>query len=203
MASAVVRDDLVIMAVSGTAAPGQPGTRVGQRVPLIAPVAPLFIAFDTAEAQETWLERMPRLSIDDRKQYRRALAAVRERGYAFGTRTEPRRGLFRALAELHVDEPRATERQKVHEAVERLADSYNPEDLAGSHGVEYVGAPIFDRTGRMVLQLTVFGLPQADADAARHITQELLGACVRITHALGGERRLHEDVTPSKTAESA
>lgn len=188
LASAVVHEELVIMAVAGTSPPGQPGTRVGQRIPLVAPVAPLFIAFGTQEGQETWLERMPRLSAENREQYRKALAAARDRGYAFGTRTGPRRDLFRALAELHVDEPRAAERQMVREAVERLADSYDPADLSGSHGVEYVGAPIFDKTGRMVLQLTVFGLPQVDAAAATKISRELLESCDRITQALGGER---------------
>lgn len=186
IASAVVGDDVVTMAVAGTAPPGQPGTRVGLRIPFIAPVAPLFVAFGTDEDREAWLDRLPSMSAEQKVRYRTALSAARDRGFAFGTRTPRRRDLVRALAELHVDAPRAAERAKVRDAVERLADTYDPDDLAGSHGVEHIGAPVFDKSGRMALQLTLFGLPPADADAARQHVKQLLAACRRVTEALGG-----------------
>lgn len=188
LASAVVAEELVVMAVAGTATPGLPGTQLGSRIPFIAPVAPLFVAFAPEQDREAWMNRLHELPDELRARYRTALAAARERGYAFGTRTPQRRDLVRALSELHVDEPRAAERAQVREAVERLADAYDPADLGGSNGVEYIGAPIFDRAGHMVLQLTLFGLPATDERvAAQHVT-ELLEACSRVTDALGGHR---------------
>lgn len=192
IASAVVGDDLVTMAVAGTAPPGRPGTRVGLRIPFIAPVAPLFVAFGTDEDRESWLDVLPGMSAEDRARYCTALAATRDRGHAFGTHTPRRQDLVLALAELHVDAPRAAERAKVREAVKRLADTYDPDDLTGSHGVEYIGAPVFDKNGRMALQLTLFGLPPAEADAATSHVKLLLDACRRVTEALGGHPPNHQ-----------
>lgn len=183
IASAVVGDSVVMMAVAGTPLAGQHGIRVGERIPYIPPVGAVFAAWASEEEKEAWLNRLPGASAPQRESYRKALAAVRERGFAFGRRT-PRRALDRALAALHVEAPADSELAQVRAAVEGLADTYDPAELVGSHGVEYIGAPIFDHGGRMALQLTVYGFPQTEEETVQHYAAQVLEACARITKSL-------------------
>jgi flavin reductase (DIM6/NTAB) family NADH-FMN oxidoreductase RutF/DNA-binding IclR family transcriptional regulator len=188
IASALVGQSVVMMASAGTPPPGNAGTRVGQRIPFIPPVGLLFAAWASNDDREAWLDGLPSLSADHRARYRKALGAVRERGFIFGARMPVRRDLDRALAALHVNAPAADERANVRAAVERLADTYDPDDLDGSQGVEYIGAPIFDKRGRMALQLTLYKLPPTDAQAVTQHAAQLLDVCARVTEALGGHQ---------------
>lgn len=187
MASAVVGDELVFMAVAGSAAPGKPATRIGERVPYMAPVAPLFAAFAPPSDSEAWLTRMPRLDPDRKHELQSMLAATRDRGFTVGnTRRAPRQGLFSALAELNIESPGDLERSNVRAAVERLATSETLEEADDVGPADYVGAPIFDKAGRVVLQLTLVGPHLTDADAVETVARELQDSCDRVTRALGG-----------------
>jgi len=186
IALAHVGQSVVMMASAGTPPPGNAGTRVGQRMPFIPPVGLLFAAWASNEDREAWLGALPSLSADDRARYRNALGAVRERGFIFGTRTPLRRDLDRALASLNVNAPAAEERANVRAAVERLADTYIPDDLQRSRGVEYIGAPVFDKNGRIALDLTLYRIPPTDSNVVVQHARQLLDACARVTEALGG-----------------
>ena len=187
MASAVVGDELVFMAVAGNPPVGKPATRIGERAPYMAPVAPLFAAFAPSAESEAWLTRMASLDPDRKQDLQSMLSVTRERGFTVGnTRRQPRQGLFSALAELNVEAPGDVERSNVRAAVERLAASERLQDADDATQSDYVGAPIFDRSGRVVLQLTLVGLRLVDADDLQAVVSELKGACDRVTQALGG-----------------
>lgn len=115
------------------------------------------------------------------------LAATRDRGFTVGnTRRAPRQGLFSALAELNIESPGDLERSNVRAAVERLATSETLEEADDVGPADYVGAPIFDKAGRVVLQLTLVGPHLTDADAVETVARELQDSCDRVTRALGG-----------------
>ena len=94
LASAVVGSEIVILAKSGAAVPLSVTAGIGQRVPLVPPLATVFFAWSeeavVAGAFGSWSgepgagRRVPSALTDN---YRRALAAVRERGYAIGLET--------------------------------------------------------------------------------------------------------------------
>jgi flavin reductase (DIM6/NTAB) family NADH-FMN oxidoreductase RutF/DNA-binding IclR family transcriptional regulator len=188
IASALVGQSVVMLASAGLPTPGNAGTRVGQRIPFIPPVGLLFAAWAPSEERDAWVNGLPSMSADQRARYRKALRTARERGFIFGTRTPIRRDLDHALAALHVGAPAADERANVRAAVERLADSYDPNDPDGSHEIEYIGGPIFDERGRMALQLTLYQLPPTDADAVPERARQLLDVCARVTKVLGGHQ---------------
>lgn len=185
--SALVGDSIVMMAVAGT--PSEvPGFRVGHRMPFIPPVGPLFAAWADETEREAWLNRLPLLSEEQRTGYRSALGVLRERGFAVGRRTPLRRKVDQALVSAHADVAEEVDNADLRRALERLAKAYDPSELAGTEGIEYVGAPIFDANGRMVLQLTAYGLPLTDIDAVTDGADQVLEACARVTRSLGGEQ---------------
>jgi flavin reductase (DIM6/NTAB) family NADH-FMN oxidoreductase RutF/DNA-binding IclR family transcriptional regulator len=185
IASALVGDSTVQMAVAGTPASGLSATRVGERLPFVPPVGAVFAAWASERNRDAWLNRVPGMSPEQREHYRNALAEVRRRGFAYGKYTPARRELDLARAALHVDAPTDAERAKVRAAVDRLAETYDPDELAGLRGVEYIAAPVFDSSGRVGLQLTVYGLLPTDTHAVTYHVSELLDACARISEALG------------------
>jgi len=180
-ATAAVGAETVVLARAGPRVPGWSGPAVGQRLPLIAPVGAVFMAWAAPHAVDAWLGRSPGTDDTARSRFRHYLDAVRGRGYSVILRVAAERPVGRALARL-ADEPaaaaaslagagggaRGTDRMgSAGVAPEALAalvgelghDDYQlvETDEAASYGVTSVAAPVFDPNGEVALALGLIG----------------------------------------------
>jgi len=163
--------------------------RPGEAVPFSAPFAAVFVAWGARSEVDAWLDRAGDLSADERARYVAALAAVRARGYSIAVANV--RPDLQGILERLVDRPDAEQDLRERDAVIReiTHSEYLPLELAGDapQRVNQMSAPVFDRTGRVVLQLMVLGptydLARAEIDA---LGDRLLIAATRSTERIGG-----------------
>ncbi len=188
MASAVVGAEIVILAKSGVPAPLSVTAAIGQRVPLVPPLATVFFAWSqqaTVEAAfSPWSEAAGKLP----DSYRRGLRAVHDRGYAIGLENPVRERLGRTLA------AQLARGQYATTEAARLVGDLTDEDYQlieldpdASYWLSYLAAPIFDAAGRVSLALTLVGFPSAlpGVDVHRH-GKLLRAAADEVTAAVRG-----------------
>lgn len=192
VASAVVGDDMVIAAVEGqAAAPVAFGSRPGYTVPLAPPLGTVFIAWSEPAAVDHWLQRLgPDLDERRRHRYRHALEVVRRRGYAVALQGEGGPALRRALGALADDAANPEVRAAVERVIQAMTDDdYLLVDLDGieSHQLGLVSAPVFDRTGRVCLALTLTGFAtRLTADEVAPYARRLTDVTASLTARVAG-----------------
>ena len=186
--TAAVAGEIVVLAKLGVAAPLAVSVSVGQRLPLVPPLAGVFLAWDEPdEVAELFADTPP----DALARYQQALATVRERGYAIGAESGARQQLGRLLAD-GAAEGRATVSQVEDLLADLGLEDYHLTALRskGSYRLANLAAPIFDAGGRVSMALTLVGfvgdltgvqvrqLGQRLVDAAAAATAASLGAGV-------------------------
>ena len=188
VASAAIHDEIVILARSGMPRPFGINVQPGQRLPLRPPLGTVFVAWSKVERIERYLARVgPTASKDARERYRRAIAAVRTRGYSVGLEGPPppprgspqrrRRGAERA--------PTLEESVRGVEIEEYALIELDP---SASYRLNHIGAPVFGPDGEVALGLFLIGF--AGGIAAEHVPEHagrLLSACERVTKAIQGK----------------
>ena len=188
MASAVVGAEIVILAKNGVPAPLSATAAIGQRVPLVPPLATVFFAWsqDTAieSAFSPWTGTGGKLT----DSYRLGLRAVHDRGFAMGLENPVRERLGRTLAGQLARGQFAT-----REAAELVGDLTDEDyqlieiEPAENYWLSYLAAPIFDSTGRVSLALTFVGFPrQLRGDEVIRHGKLLRAACDEVTEAVHG-----------------
>ena len=98
LASAVVGSEIVILAKSGAPVPLSSTAAIGQRVPLVPPLATVFFAWSHDGHREAAFARGTRRGSRSPTTTAAALRAVHERGYAIGLENPVRERLGRTLA---------------------------------------------------------------------------------------------------------
>jgi DNA-binding IclR family transcriptional regulator len=202
MASAVVGSEIVILAKSGVPAPLSATAAIGQRIPLVPPLATVFFAWSqeaTVEAAfSPWTSGPSRLT----DSYRRGLRAVHDRGYAMGLENPVRERLGRTLAAQLARGQVATP-----EAARLVADLTDEDyqlielDPDESYWLSYLAAPIFDGSGRVTLALTLVGFPSAlQGDEVHRHGQLLRAAADEVTAAVHGRAPASDRVLATEEA---
>ena len=189
LASAVVDDEVVLVASSGAPRTGRRPTRVGSRMPFLPPIGYIFAAWADEAIVTAWMKRLAKVGhADDEALHREKLARVRQRGVSLGlggdAHLEFERGLMRLARQgnAHPDE-------EMHRIVAELADDYEPEDITSGdrYPVQTVTAPGFGQDGTVVLALALFGLPDAmTADELASAIGRLTAAADAVTRAVNG-----------------
>lgn len=165
---------------------------IGLRAPLRPPLGTIFYAWAPEPAVDAWLRRVE--VPDDARELerlRRALAAVRLRGWSLGSRVEVELPLDDVLARLaRADEPdeRVAIAMQLAELVRREhADPAHIVDDDAGRGAQMLLAPIFGPGGEVVMSLTLFGRPSrfAPRQVPRYAAA-LTAAVRRVTAAIGG-----------------
>lgn len=157
------------------------------RVPAAPPLGSVYFAWSSASEINDWLADAGGTA-DERElgAHRRALAAIRARGYSIGGGME---------VALQVED--LIERLGRSSAGERLELALTVADLIrgvpGSHQPHYpvthLIAPAFDAAGRVVLTLTIVGRPgQVHGGNVDTFAGPLVQAMDRVTAAIGGRR---------------
>lgn len=180
IAATVVGDQILMVARAGRdRALRVLRPRTGQRLPHRPPMGAVFVAWASTAAQERWVSSGPP---QYRETYLEALAAVRSRGYDIGRRSDRRDAVGAVLGEF-ARAPHGPARARLAELLAELG----PDDLllhAPEPGealeVDHVMAPVFDHHGRVVLGLTLLGLPSPIA--AEQLAECALGVVESADH---------------------
>ncbi|HEV3498568.1 MAG TPA: helix-turn-helix domain-containing protein, partial [Actinomycetes bacterium] len=183
VASAVRGDEIVLLAVAGVARPLGVNVHAGQRVPLTPPIGTVFLAWSSPAEIDRWLRRLGSDAGEaDLDGYRRALAAVRRRGYAVSLEADARVLLERALTE-------GGDRPLGDVLTELGRQDYLLLELEPAHSyrLSMIAAPVFGPEGGVELALSLFDLPgQMAADQVPALAQRLVDAAATVTKAIGG-----------------
>jgi len=163
--------------------------RVGQTIPLVPPFGAVFVAWDDAEA-EAWMARAgDSLEPAERDGYRRALAAIRRRGYSVSIAT-PLHALEDTVATLsrspETDDARRARDELIREVMHSAYLPADP-DAGAAVRVGQISAPVFDRAGRVAASLLVPG-PEREITPSdlRALAGRLVEAAIRATRDAGG-----------------
>lgn len=187
LATAVIGDEMVVLARAGRPR-GLAGTvPVGQRLPLTPPLGSVFMAWAEDEEVERWLARAPD---GETERHRLALHHVRERGYAVGLEPDPTATLGQALAHLSGEARPTRVRSVVAQLLEELGqDEYmlTTVEPAHSYRVNHVVAPVFGPEGRVELALSLFGFPgRITGDELADLADQLRAATRTVTKSIHG-----------------
>ena len=184
VASTSIHDEILILTRTGTPRPFGINVQPGQRLPLAPPLGTVFVAWSDDERIETYLAKVgPAASKERLERYRRAITAVRARGYSVGLEGPP-------------PQPRAEGRRTAHaptleESVRGVEiEEYALIDLdrASSYRLNHIGAPVFGPDGHVSLGLFLIGfLGGVPAERVPEYAQRLQTACERVTKAIHGK----------------
>ncbi|PBC35367.1 hypothetical protein CJ179_48075 [Rhodococcus sp. ACS1] len=162
-ANAVVGEELVI--VGSTGEPTHPIglSRIGQRMPLVAPLGAGAIAWSEPAQQELWIQQA-RLTAADRTAATAALHRVRQRGWSVALATDGLLALEAAVGRQGPDilDGRCADEDAMKAARNIDISSHDPETIDDStvYRVRNVSAPVLGSDGRLLLLLSLYGLPR-------------------------------------------
>jgi flavin reductase (DIM6/NTAB) family NADH-FMN oxidoreductase RutF len=163
-ANVVVDDELVIIGSTGDRSYDVGISRIGQRMPLVAPLGAGAVAWLPNGEQEKWVERAG-LDAIGAAAARGALARVRSRGWSCALASEELLALEAAVGR---QEPEILGGERIDEQARTLArtislSTHDPESLETdvSYHVRNVSVPVLGRDGRLLLLLSLYGLPHS------------------------------------------
>lgn len=184
VASAPIGREIVILASTGSSRPFGINVQPGTRLPLTPPLGTVFVAWSDDAEIDAWLAKVgPSVSPENLQRYRRAVTAVRERGYSVGLS----RGVEQPLVEALQQKKRAPER--VEKSIAGLREEYALVELdySARYRVNHIGAPVFGPRGEVSLALFLIGFhDQLPAEEVPRHADRLMTACARVTKAIQG-----------------
>jgi DNA-binding IclR family transcriptional regulator len=190
VASVVVGEDIVIVALAGRPQLEGADVRVGQRVPMIPPLGPIFLAWGDEQRVDRWLDNLgPEDDEAERQHNRQALDKVRERGFSVGLESGARARSGRALMQL-VEDPRDDRlRGQARSLIAAMRHDYQAVDIDSTDKVlvSNMAAPVFGSDGEVVMALTLQGFAQPMTGAEiRAVADQLLSTTRHLTRESGG-----------------
>lgn len=182
-ASALVGDEIVVLASSGVLDGATTATFVGERLPFIPPLGRVFAAWSDDARVESWLKHLS--SDAERDDERDWLTAVRSRGFSAILRTDSWQELESARERLAAD-PAAMNRDDLHGTIRRLDHQFVALSPEVESDVGVVRVPVFGRDGGVAMQLSVYGIPATAPGAVSTHIERIRAAGRRATELLGG-----------------
>ncbi|HTR70087.1 MAG TPA: flavin reductase [Mycobacteriales bacterium] len=187
VASAVVGEEMVLVARAGSLREHTLPTAVGQRIPLEPPMGTAFIAWGPQTMRDEWFGRLGSdYSHEAVQALEQTLAAVRSAGYSVGRghrfHSQAAKVLSRTPPERHDEETT----EQMHTLIRSLpADMESPQ--VEDSEVRTVSTPVFGPLGEVVLVLsvTVAGQRTLAADLEWTVGR-LRAAAIAVTQELGG-----------------
>ena len=171
-------DALCVLRAGPETRPGRE-VQVGQRLPLIAPLGPVLVAWSPRSEQEGWLQRggAPGAS---RREQSRLLEVVRRRGYAVALEVEERRLIGEVVLQLR-DDPRSEGLNgdlRTLIAGLRRTECQMTNGRKASYAVSTITAPVLNRLGEFQLAISIQGFPdRMSRREVRRLGEGLLEAC--------------------------
>jgi DNA-binding IclR family transcriptional regulator len=156
----------------------------------------IFKAWGTPEEIDDWLDRMAKQFDGDRASQLAAISSIRARGYSLGSEQDFNFELEDALRRLNRQD---SDRRALEVAMMVANKIRNYKDAtfddSDHEPVNYLVGPVFDRRGRVVMSVNLFGKPkQITRRDLPRLGPELLATTEKITALIGG---IHSaDVAP-------
>jgi DNA-binding IclR family transcriptional regulator len=168
------------------------GLDVGQKVPFVAPVGAVYIAWSSDEEIDEWIQRGESGPPDDatRERHRQSAQAIRVRGYSIGIQSDVYAKILDAVSSTTRDAEGGDGSEEVLGVLRGTSsDDYSLIELRAHahHHVVFIAAPVFDAARRVIGALTLlgFGAPLSGDDIAA-IGQRLLQSAGAVSDALRG-----------------
>jgi flavin reductase (DIM6/NTAB) family NADH-FMN oxidoreductase RutF/DNA-binding IclR family transcriptional regulator len=189
VASAVVGEDMVLVARAGTLRSERLPTAVGQRIPFEPPLGTAFVAWASEPARKAWFDRLGAAAKDEATvaSLERTLTEVREACYSVARGHRWHKQAAEVLAREQPDQHRDETAQEMHRLIAALpADYESPK--ADADDVRTVSTPVHGPQGGVVLVLsvTVAGRRTLAADLPWTV-DKLKAAAAAVSKALEGE----------------
>ncbi|MEW9854548.1 IclR family transcriptional regulator [Novosphingobium sp. M1R2S20] len=191
MASAIVSNEMLVVACEGTPANFAPANRVGERWPFVPPLGMGFIAWADQKTREEYLARAPAaLSDIAHERLSVGLEAFRRRGYGMAGDGPVIRALRRFTsrpAAYHNEEAYWSGlTQLVGDISEREIQLLDVADATGE-GVSYIIAPVFSAAGEVAYEIGISGFPPGltENDIERYVDR-VRTAAANVTMQLNG-----------------
>lgn len=163
MLSTVVGDELLAVVSFEDTKGNDAGMRVGERLPLMAPIGTPFLAWAGEEAVQEWIgRRSTPLNPNLLEALHRDLALTRERGYHVALRPQEPRTIGALMSEMARSNSIADYKDEVREVIQTFTEKMcEPVELEpdGQYDVLLIAAPIFDQNGQTLFNLCLGGLP--------------------------------------------
>jgi DNA-binding IclR family transcriptional regulator len=161
--TAIADGELLLVAKEGAPQSHDGLHQVGERTPLILPIAIGHIAWSSEQVIESYLsEASPYLSKALRKHTFAAVSAIRRRGYAMAANGPAMRGLRQSM----ISQNRYTRNDAYWAAVRDALGTMSEDELQllnipskPTTGLRYIAAPVFSPDGSVSLELVITGLP--------------------------------------------
>ena len=187
VASAIVGEDMVLVARAGTLRTQRLPTAVGQRIPFEPPLGTAFVAWAPATAREAWFRRLGKDATDEtRNILERTLTEVRDAGYAIGRGARWHTQAAEVLTQDELDQHRDETAAQMHRLISLLPPDYES-PLVPTDDVRTINVPVFGPGGAvvLVLSITVGGRRSLTADLSWTV-ERLKSAASAVTKALEG-----------------
>ena len=190
--SAIVDEDLLLLAKDGSPQFNGVTHRVGERTPLVPPVAIALMPWSSPEQLDTYVTRCAsQLSNEllDYLQY--ALTVIRQRGYSI-VEIGPALKNLRTISHLPYGK---THDDAYWESLNALVGSLTKEEIqlcdlneGFSHSVSHISAPIFTPSGSAYMELGMTGmLPSLSAAKVEEYAERIRTAASVVTNAIRGK----------------
>lgn len=185
-AAVILGEEFVHIARAGSASQEEAPTRVGHRLPFRPPVGTAFAAWGTPAVLDGWLDRLDSgVDAQERDAWTQVIQRVRQRGHAYGLGHNAHNALWARLIEL--PDAGVGADQEVERIIDTLQAGYEQRDLTPgrTYDVRIIAAPVFGPDGRVVFQLTLYGLPpHCDAETIDRFAQRLKAGASEAAEAL-------------------
>jgi len=180
VASTAIHDEIVIVARAGTPQPFGIAVLPGQRIPLIPPIGAVFVAWKREAEVDQWVGKLGDLGKDALAKFRRAVDAVRDRGYSVGLEGDTQL-LLQSLR------GRSVTMEEGIQGMRREEYALVQVDPKARYRLSHIGAPVFGPEGGVALGLFLIGF-QGEV-AGREVERcagLLLAAAERVTTSIHG-----------------
>jgi flavin reductase (DIM6/NTAB) family NADH-FMN oxidoreductase RutF/DNA-binding IclR family transcriptional regulator len=187
VASAVVGEEMVLVARAGSLRSAVLPTAVGRRIPFEPPMGTAFVAWAPEPARRAWLDRIGKDAPDStRAALERTLEQVRAAGYSVGRGHRWHSEAAQVLTRGEPDRQRDETAMEMHKLIQLLPPDYESPEVPDDD-VRTVSTPVLGPQGAVVLVLsvTVAGRRSLAADLP-WIVERLRAAAAEVTKAVGG-----------------
>jgi flavin reductase (DIM6/NTAB) family NADH-FMN oxidoreductase RutF/DNA-binding IclR family transcriptional regulator len=187
VASAIVGEDMVLVARAGTLRTQRLPTAVGQRIPFEPPLGTAFVAWAPAAAKEAWLRQLGSdAKPETRAVIERTLSEVHDAGYAIGRGARWHSEAAEILTQEDADQHRDETSAQMHRLIQLLPPDYESPTVP-TDDVRTINVPVIGPGGSavLVLSVTVGGRRSLTADLAWTV-ERLKTAAAAVTKALEG-----------------
>jgi DNA-binding IclR family transcriptional regulator len=189
--TAIADGELLLVAKEGAPQSNDGVHQVGERMPLVLPIAIGHIAWRSAQVIESYLaEASPHLSKALRKHAFAAISAIRRRGYAMAANGPAMRGLRQAMISTNGYIQNDAHRAAARDAISTMSeDELQLLDIPSkpTTGLRYLAAPVFSPDGSVSLELITTGLPSnLGAKEIERYAERLCAAAAVVTGEVHG-----------------